>query len=100
MLNFFSNLYSKIAQRPSSKPNSPKGQTMTKPISAERLVWINERRKVVEECIRIAKNEMQALQSGGAMRDDMYAALREFNAERTALLIEAKVLMEIFEVSA
>lgn len=59
-----------------------------KPISHERVVWLRERKLVVEECIRITSSEMHALTSGGGVRDDLFNALREFNTERTKIAIE------------
>ena len=65
---------------------------MTKPISHERVVWLRERKLVLDECIRLAQAEMHAMTSGGAMRDDLYNALRQFNVERTTLTIELNAL--------
>lgn len=68
---------------------------MTQPISNERAEWLTKRLKVVEECIRVTQAQMHSMQSGGAMRDDLYAALRTFSAERTTIAIELRVLKEL-----
>jgi len=72
---------------------------MTNPISNERVTWLKQRSLIVAECIRISQTEMHALQSGGAMRDDLYNALRSFTSEAVAIQIELKAL-EKYEVSA
>ena len=71
---------------------------MTHPISNERVEWLQERMKVVHECARIAQSEMHAMTSGGAVRDDLANALKEFNAERIAIAIELRVLQSHFSV--
>lgn len=68
---------------------------MTKPISNERATWLSERLTVVENCITISTTQMYAMQSGGAMRDDMQRALMGFKSERNAIAIELRVLKEL-----
>ena len=65
---------------------------MIKPISHERVVWLRERQAVLTECIRLAQTDMHSMASGGAMRDDLYNALRNFNAENIAISIELVAL--------
>ena len=63
-----------------------------KPISHERVVWLRERQTVLNECIRLAQTDMHAMTSGGAKRDDLYNALRNFNAENIAISVELVAL--------
>lgn len=72
---------------------------MTNPISNERVTWLKHRQIIVAECIRISQTEMHSLQSGGAVRDDLYNALRAFTSESIAIQIELKALQK-YEVSA
>ena len=58
-----------------------------KPISHERVLWLRERKLVVDECIRLASAEMYSL-TGGNVRDDLFNTLREFNTERTKIAVE------------
>ena len=69
-----------------------------KPISNERVEWLRERHKVVEECARIAASQMHAL-SGGAQREDLRIALQQFNAERIAISVELTVLLQKYNVT-
>src|ERR1051325_10724449 len=96
MPSFLTKIYTLVAKRSSQNgpiadhlPGLSKGhQTMMKPISNERVEWLQERAKVVNECARVAQHQMYSLTSGGAQRDDLTNALREFNAERVAIAIE------------
>ena len=65
---------------------------MTKPISNERVEWLRERMKILDECIRISQTEMYAMSGGGAQRDDLTNALRAFNTERMGIAIELRAL--------
>ena len=71
---------------------------MTQPISNERVQWLLARQKVVDECCRAAQAQMHSMQNGGAMRDDLFNALRTFSSERLAIAIELRVLQQNFEV--
>ena len=72
---------------------------MTKPISNERVQWLNERAKVLDECIRIASAKLYAMTSGGGMHGDLQSALRNFREERTAISIELSILIDHFNVT-
>lgn len=67
---------------------------MTKPISNERVEWLKARNTILDECIRIAQSEMYAMNGGGAQRDDLTHALREFTTERMAIAIELRALQK------
>lgn len=67
---------------------------MTHPISNERVEFLNRRAVVVNECIRLAQAEMYSMY-GGAARDDLFNAVRQFTTERTAIAIELRALKEL-----
>jgi histidinol-phosphate/aromatic aminotransferase/cobyric acid decarboxylase-like protein len=65
---------------------------MTQPISQERITWLRERLKVVEESIRIGTASMYAVQSGGAQRDELQRVVVDLTTERTRIALELRVL--------
>lgn len=71
---------------------------MTHPISKEREIWLNDRLKVVEKCIKIAQSEMYSMNGGGAQRQDLQSSLLGFTSERMAIRIELEALRN-FEVT-
>ena len=73
---------------------------MTHPISNERVIWLEQRLKVVDECIKMAQAEMYAMNGGGAQRQDLQVSLMNFTAERMSLSIEHRVLQTKFQVAA
>lgn len=72
---------------------------MTKPISSERVQWLNERAKVLDECIRITSNTLYNATAGGANFSEMQGVLRTFREERAAISVEVQVLTTHFEVT-
>ncbi|WP_407304128.1 hypothetical protein [Acinetobacter sp.] len=70
---------------------------MTHPISNERVTWLTERAKVLDECIRISSSQAYALPQGG-QREDLMVALRAFRHERVAISVEIHILLDHFQV--
>lgn len=70
-----------------------------KPISNERVQWLNDRQKVLTECITLTQGRMYSMQHAGAARDDMSNAMKNFFAERTANAIELEILNKHFQVT-
>ena len=70
-----------------------------KPISNERVTWLNERLKVVELCIKKAQSEAYSMNATGSARQDLLCALAKFNTERVTIIVELSVLNSL-EVSA
>ena len=90
------------------KPASPAGpidlfqagllrglRTMTKPISAERAEWLQQRLKVVEASVALAQSQMYQMQGGGVANRELQTALFDFQAERTRINIELRVLKDL-----
>lgn len=67
---------------------------MMKPISNERVEWLRSRTTILDECIRISQSEMYAMNGGGAQREDLTHALRDFSSERIAIAIELRALQK------
>lgn len=65
---------------------------MTQPISQERITWLQERLKVVEESLRIAHASMYGMRYGGSERDGLQRAVLDLGNEHTKINLELKVL--------
>jgi len=68
---------------------------MTKPISHERVTYLVERLKVVEEMLKIAKGGLYTMKAGGTAFDELRQAVGQLNIERSLIEIELRVLQNL-----
>lgn len=68
---------------------------MTQPISQERINWLRDRLRVVDESIKVAKASMHMVNgvvAGGTNTDELHRVVIDLNIERARINIELHVL--------